>query len=84
MAKNGSKVFVNITNMQIYKELMELKSDNEIKHVQIMKDMELKHNALLLQINNYQSKMANLRMALGGIGLLTMTTLGFLVNHLLK
>ena len=82
--KNGSRTFVTITNIQIYKELCEFKANNEIKHVQIMKELETSHNELLIMITNYQSQLTNLKMGLGGIAVLLMTTLGFLVSHLLK
>lgn len=80
--KNGNKTFVTITNMQIYKEFCEFKSENEIKHNQMLKDFEVKHNELLIKLGNYQSKITNLKMAMGGIGVLAMATLGWLILHL--
>jgi len=72
MARNGDKTFVTITNKQIYSELCQFKEDNEKQH-----------NEILLEISKYRSQVQNLKMALAGIGILTMTTLGFLINHLL-
>lgn len=81
---NGSKTFVTITNLQIYKELCAFKANNEIKHVQIMKELETRNNDVLIQLVNYQSRVNNLKMGLGGIGVLSMATLGWLISHLLN
>jgi hypothetical protein len=71
MVKNGNKVFVSITNKQIYEELCQFKEENAKQHQEI-----------LSEIASYKSQLSNLKYALGGIGVLVMTMLGFLVNHL--
>lgn len=72
MGKNGNKVFVTITNKQIYQELCDFKEENAKQH-----------QTILDEISKYKSQVANLKYAMVGIGVLGMTTLGFLINHLL-
>jgi len=67
------KVFVSITNKQIYNELTNFKNDNATQHQLIMDE-----------IAGYKSQVLNFKLALGGISLLAMSTLGFLVSHLLN
>lgn len=71
MARNGNKVFVSITNRQIYDELSQFKAQNAKEHL-----------AILEEIAGYKSQVLNLRLALGGIGILAMSTLGWLVLHI--
>lgn len=69
--KNGNKVFVSITNKQIYEELCQFKEENTKQHQEILNELA-----------SYKSQVTNLKYAVGGIGILVMTMLGFLVNHL--
>lgn len=71
LGTNGSKVFVTISNRQIYDELCQFKEQNAKEHQQIMDEL-----------SSYKSQVTNLKYAVGGIAVLAMTTLGFLVNHL--
>lgn len=69
--KNGNGIFISITNKQIYEELCRFKEENAKQH-QIILD----------RIATYKSQVTNLKYAMGGFGILIMTMLGFLVNHL--
>jgi len=71
MVKNGNKVFVTITNKQIYEELCQFKEENAKQHQEILNE-----------IASYKSTLTNVKYAMGGIGVLVITILGFLVNHL--
>ena len=68
---NGKKEFVRITNQQVYDQLCELRKSNEIEHDKIM--------AL---IEGYKSQVSNLKYAIGGIGILTISILGWFIYHL--
>ena len=69
---NGKKTFVTITNQQIYQELCDLKEQNAKEHLAIMNE-----------VASYKNQVTNLKLALGGVSVLVMATLGFLVSHLL-
>lgn len=65
-------VFITISNGQIYRELCEFKEENRKEH-----------QAIMNEIASYKSQVSNLKMAIGGIGVLLMTMLGFFINHIL-
>jgi len=68
-----TKTFITISNQQIYDELTAFKTQNAIDHRNIMEE-----------IAGYKSQVFNLKLALGGIAVLSMTTLSFFVSHLLN
>jgi hypothetical protein len=74
----ANKTFIKITNEQIYKQFMQFQLDNEQQHKNIMKEIE----SLKTEIQNYRSQVTNLKLAIGGIGILTMATLGWFIVHL--
>jgi hypothetical protein len=68
---NGKKTFVTITNQQIYSELENLKEQNGKEHQMIM-----------AEVSRYKSQVMNFKLALGGIGVLALSTLGWLFIHI--
>lgn len=67
---NG-KTFIRISNQQVYDELCALKSAND-------KD----HDEIKLMIVGYKGQVMRLYWALAGMGILVISLLGFLINHI--
>ena len=77
--KNGNKVFVRITNEQVYKELKQFKEDNERQHIDMVKQIE----SIRDEIQSYKGQVSYLKIAIGGIGILAMATLGWFIVHII-
>jgi len=70
--ESGDITFIRITNQEVYKELTDLIKNNDDQHKQIM-----------LMLTNYKSNIGKLYLAITGIGILSLSTLGWFISSII-
>lgn len=81
MAKNN-KTFIRITNEQVYKQLCDFKIENAEQHKAMLNELEKNRDFYITQIEMMRGRLNTQKIALYGLGSLTMAILGWFVVHL--
>ena len=79
----NNKTFIRITNEQVYKELCDLKIENAEQHRQILNAIENNRLENIKQIEELRGRLNAQKIALYGIGSLTMALLGWFILKLI-